>query len=486
METLAMAPKPLDFLNRIPTVSELLEKQPVRALTDRWNRSTVAAGVRSFLDELRTDLRRRAADVPSIRELAERAAKYVVDLQQSTPQTVINATGRIIGAPWLGVPLAERALERLVVAGRDFPIAASATATAAAAPASEMTALICRLTGAQAAVAMHSYSGALWLTLAALASEREVIVSRAEVGEVDMAGPLPKLAAAARCVLRDVGTANRTVAADYEAAASPRTSVLLKLCSDEYRIVGETAAAELEELVALARDRELILISALGAAPITDPPVAIDWPRRTAKTTISTGADLVLLRGDGLVGGPSCGILAGQQDLIQRVTANPLFAAAQLDSLRCAALLGTLECYEGSSTGSQSLGLPPVWQVLATPIENLRNRAERIAPQLAQAPEIAVATAVETRSPIASAMTDGDGWPSYAVALAAANGNSQSLQQRLSHADQPVFGRIENDRVLLDLRTVMPRQDTALVQALCGGTASNKDTPPGDNSATPA
>ena len=117
-----MAPKPLDFLNRIPTVSELLEKQPVRALTDRWNRSTVSAGVRSFLDELRTDLRRRAADVPGIRELAERAAQYVVDLQRSTPQTVINATGRMVGAPWAAVPLADKALERAVVTGRDFVV----------------------------------------------------------------------------------------------------------------------------------------------------------------------------------------------------------------------------------------------------------------------------------------------------------------------------------------------------------------------------
>ncbi len=247
-----MASKPLDFLNRIPTVSELLEKQPVRALTDRWNRSTVSAGVRSFLDELRTDLRRRAADVPGIRELAERAAQYVVDLQRSTPQTVINATGRMVGAPWAAVPLSDKALERAVITGRDFVATPDAPA-----PATEISSHICRITGAQAAVAVHSYSGGLWLALAALANDREVLVSRAEVGEVDSAGPLPKLAAAARCLLKDVGTANRTTAADYEAATSPRAKVLLKLNSDEYRIVGDTASAELEELVALARDREL-------------------------------------------------------------------------------------------------------------------------------------------------------------------------------------------------------------------------------------
>ena len=183
------------------------------------------------------------------------------------------------------------------------------------------------------------------------------------------------------------------------------------------------------------------------------------------------GADLVLLRGDGLVGGPSCGILAGRQDLIQRINSHPLFAAWQLDALRGAALIGTLEYYANSSNGQQGPESLPVWQALATPLENLRNRAERIAPQVATAADVASATAVETRSPIAAALLDGGGWPSYAVAITPANGDVQSLERRFSHGDQPVIGRVENNQMILDLRTVIPRQDTALVQAVCGGTA---------------
>jgi L-seryl-tRNA(Ser) seleniumtransferase len=325
------------------------------------------------------------------------------------------------------------------------------------------------LTGAQAAVAVHSYAGALWLALATLANEREVLVSRAEVGEVEAAVPLPKLTAAARCVLKDVGTANRTSAADYESAVSPRAAALLKLSSDEYRIVGETSVAELEELVALARDRELPLIAALGAAPLIDPPASFNWPRRSAKAAIRVGVDVVIVRGDGLIGGPSCGILTGRKDVIVRITSHPLFAAWQLDALRCAALLGTLECCEVASSEQMPL---PVWQLLSTPLENLRNRAERIAPQVAQATDVASASVVETRSPIAAALLDRGGWPSYAVALSAANGDLVSLERRLSRGEQPVNGRIENDRLLLDLRTVFPRQDMALVQAVCSGATS--------------
>ena len=151
-----MAPKPLDFLNRIPTVSELLEKQPVRALTDRWNRSTVSAGVRSFLDELRTDLRRRAADVPGIRELAERAAQYVVDLQRSTPQTVINATGRIVGDSVGG----SAAVGQSAGTGRRHGARFRRdSADQCRHPPPRFPCFVCRITGAQAAVAVHSYAG---------------------------------------------------------------------------------------------------------------------------------------------------------------------------------------------------------------------------------------------------------------------------------------------------------------------------------------
>ncbi len=463
-----MATKPLDFLNRIPSVSELLEKQPLRTLSDRLNRSVVASGVRSFLDELRTDLQRRAAEVPTIRELAERAARYVVSNQQTSQRATINATGRIIGSPWVSVPLADHALERALHTGRNFVMTPAARLDTCSPLSADAEALVCRLTGAQAAVVVHSYAGALWLTLSALATDREVLISRAEVGEVDSSGPLPKLAASARVILKDVGTTNRTAAADYEAAASPRAAVLLKLSSDEYRIVGETSSALLEELVALARDRELVLVDAAGAAPLADAPPSVSWPRQSVRARLAAGVDLVLVRGDGLVGGPSCGILAGRQEIVRRITEHALFAAWQLDTLRLAGLAGTLECYENSPAGEQTL---PVWQCLTTPIENLRNRAERLAPQLAKAEGIASAAPVETRSPIAAALIDG-GWPSFGVALTPADGDLQGLERRLINSSQPVVGRIESERLVLDLRTVFPRQDKLLVESLTGSTGT--------------
>ncbi len=291
-----MAIKPPDLLNRLPSVSELLEKPPIRALADRWNRSVVAGGVRSFLEELRSDFERRAADLPSIRELAERAARFVVSRQHHSLGVAINATGRIYGSPWMCTPLSEAALERMIAFGREYATEPGAASTKSR---SELQASFARLTGSQTAAVVHSYSGAIWLALAALAVDREVLVARAEVGDIDGADSLPKLATAANIALKEVGATNRTTAADYEAAVSPRAAAILKLSNDSYRVVGETAAAELDELVSLARDRELLSIDALGAAPLVTPPASIPWPRRSAQASLAAGADLVIIRGDG-------------------------------------------------------------------------------------------------------------------------------------------------------------------------------------------
>lgn len=456
-----MAIKPPDLLNRLPSVAELLDKPPVRALVDRWNRSTVANNLRTYLDELRTDLERRAADLPSIRELAERAAKFVVTRQHQSLGVAINATGRIAGAPWINTPLSETALERMIAFGREF---ATAPVLDADGTPSEADATLCRLTGAEAAIVVHSYSSALWLTLAALAANHEVLVARAEVGDVDGADSLPKLAVAAGVHLKEVGATNRVTTTDYETTVTQQSVAILKLSNDSYQVVGDTATAELNDLVTLARNRQLILIDALAAAPLAAPPELIQWPRRSAQASIAAGSDVVILRGDALVNGPACGIILGKRDTIRRVAEHPLFAALHIDALRAAGLAATLVGYEAPSAGPSQ---QPVWQCLQTSIDNLRNRAERLAAQLTHADGISSAAAVETRSPLSAAIP-GEGWPSYGVALVPKDGDVAGLDRRLQSARLPVRGRVEGERIILDLRTVLPRQDRLLIDSLLG------------------
>jgi seryl-tRNA(Sec) selenium transferase len=371
--------KPPEILNRLPSVSDLLEKPPIRALTDRWNRSQVAAGVRSFLDELRSEVERRTATLPSIRELAERAARYVASRQRRDLDVAINATGVICGSGWTSVPLAEVALERMLAGGREFVLDSSAEAERSLA---DLTTLLCRLTGAPSAAVVHSYAAA----------------------------------------------------------------------------------------VSIARECEVAAIAELGAAPLVDPPATIACPWQSAQAAIASGGHLTVIRGDGLTGGPACGIILGDESIVSRIKGQAMFDSLQLDSLRTAALIATIECYDTPARGVDTL---PVWQLLATSAENLKNRSDRLAAQLAHVEGVLAATAIETRSSILDSHT-GEDWPSYGVALAAADNNVAALDKQLRSARFPVIGRIESDRLVIDLRTVLPRQDKAIVDSLLG----NSPQPP--------
>jgi L-seryl-tRNA(Ser) seleniumtransferase len=181
----------------------------------------------------------------------------------------------------------------------------------------------------------------------------------------------------------------------------------------------------------------------------------------------------VILRGDSLVGGPKCGILLGRDDAIRRISDHPLFSSLEIDSLRASALAATLACYDNQPDKTPAI---PVWQCLSTSVDNLRNRAERLAAQLAHGEGIANAMPVETHSRIMPNL-EGEGWPSYGVSLTAADGNIGALNERLQAGKIPICGRVEGDKIVLDLRTVLPRQDRLMVDSLLGPSSADTSQP---------
>jgi L-seryl-tRNA(Ser) seleniumtransferase len=459
-----MANKPSDLFNGIPSVSELLDRPQVRALVDRWNRSAVAGGVRSFLDELSSDLQRRAADagLPSIRELAERAAKHVIQLQQPSLRPAINATGKLLSASEAAIPLADQALERMAALGRGYcDPTVNTTSDAASA--------LARLTGAEAATVVHSYVGAIWLAISAIAGGKEVVISRADTGDVDRGCSILSLATSAAVRVKEVGSANCASVAQYEAAISDAAAAaLVKHEPDSYRISGDVRSAHIEELIALARDRELPLIHAVGSAPLVGGLPVLGEAIHSVAASIAAGAHLVIVRGNGLVGGPPCGMIIGHRDLVRRIEEHPLFAAWRLGTLPSAALAATLQLYDDRPRLSESL---PVLQLLSASVDNLRQRAERLAPQLAQAPGIQSAEPVATENDLGIARFADQTWPSYAIALISTDSDPRSLANRLRAAALPVIGRPNGSRLVLDLRTVFPRQDQQIVDALAANVA---------------
>lgn len=451
-----MATKASDLLGRLPSANELLEKPPIRALADRWNRSVVAAGVRSFLDELRSDLERRAADVklPSLSELAERAARHLAARQQPAIRPAINATGRFFAPEWSGAPLADEALEQFVSLGRSY-VGDQATATR-----DDAISLLCRTTGAEAATVVSNYSGAVWLTLAAIAGGRKIVIARGDIGELERGSSLPCIAKSARATLREVGTVNRTTAADYEAAVTRRTGAIVRHTPDHYAVRGAAESVELEALVGLARDREIPLVDLAGSAPLVDTLPNISALPRSIAASLAMGAHLVVARGDGLVGGPRCGIILGTRSLIQQIETHPLFAAWRAEAAIRAALGATVALHANPQQFAIDV---PLFQLLSASVENLRQRAERLAPQIATADYIEQAVAIPSVSCLGLAFLIDDELPSYAIELTPVH-DVEALDQRLRRAATPVVGRIVDGRLRLDLRTVLARQDQRLVE----------------------
>jgi L-seryl-tRNA(Ser) seleniumtransferase len=454
-----VAEKTSGIRDRLPSVSDLLENPSIRALANRLNKSAVVTGVRSFLDELRSDMSRRGAESswPSLRELAERAARHIAATQMVSQRPAVNATGRIWGLPWVARPQASEALEQAFAAGTSFVAGGAANSPSGGDPEE----LICRLTGAGAAAVVHSYAGALWLTMSALVGGKELVVSRGEVGDVDFGCSLAALATSAGARLREVGAMNRTSAPDYEEALGGDTGAILRVRAAGYGVVGETHVANFEELVALARDRELPLIDALGEAPLVDTSAQVPWCGQSMRSSIERGASLAILHGDGLLGGPPCGILAGETDLVRRITSRPMFAAWRLDVGRSAALAATLR-----SLAYSDANCAPIVELLTTPLDNLRNRAERLSQQLKLAKGVSTADVIATLSYLDGVPIPDRSLASFGVAVSAADGDLASLERRLSAAVVPVLGRREGDRLILDLRTVFPRQDQDIVAAL--------------------
>lgn len=469
-----MVSKPSDLFSRLPSVNDLLEKPPVRVLVDRWNRSAVADGVRSFLAELRSDIERRAADfqMPSLREIAERAARHVAAQRQSAERPVVNATGRFFGPECRALPLADVALERMISVSRGFLSEPGGPSSAVA--------QLCQLTGAESAIVVSSYSGAVSLALATLAAEREVVVARCDLGELADGSSLVRLAPVSGVCLREVGAVNRAAASDYEHAITERTVAIVHHRSEKYRVEGDVERVEFAALASLARDRQLSLVELLGSAPLGGNLPSLSFVTDNAAARITAGAHLVVLRGDGLLGGPRCGILLGTRKIIERIAAHPLAAAWSADPVTLVALEATLALYDDHQQLSFSL---PLFQLLTTSIENLRQRAERLAPQLAVASDIASAAAVECEARLGLDNLPDDRLSAWAMALTPTDGNVAALDQRLRSAPVPIVAARQDDRLFVNLRTVLPRQDQTIVDMVAGVAPAVAENP-GETAAT--
>ena len=452
-------------LRNIPSVNDLLESPPLRALVERISHSAMVSTVRTVLEELRSEVQNAAVErtLPSVTELAERIARRVMETETSSLRPVINATGALWDTGLGRAPLADAAVEEIAAVARDYASLELDLATGRRCRrTTAVEGLLRELTGAEAALVVNNNAGATMLVLSALAAGREVIVSRGQLIQIGDSFRLPEVITASGAVLREVGTTNNTRLDDYAEAIGQQTAALMLVETSEFALVGNVASVRLEDLVELGRKHTLPVIHDVGSGALVDLGELGLADEPVVCESIKGGAELVLSSGDKALGGPQAGIILGRRALLERIERHPLARALRPGKLTLAGLAATLRLYRDPKRARRQI---PLLSLLGTSVENLKNRAERLAPLLAATGAVSRAESVAGVSSPGGGSTLTGRLSTWCVAVTPEGMSVDRLAAGLRQGTPPVVGRVVQDRLVLDLRTVVPRQDQGLVEA---------------------
>ncbi|MHB8417253.1 MAG: L-seryl-tRNA(Sec) selenium transferase [Myxococcales bacterium] len=445
------------LLRQLPSVDEVLSSESGRRLSAQVGPLVAARAARRAIAEARGRLLSGEQRIAAVGQAALEEA--LAEEARPGLRRVINATGVVLHTNLGRAPLAAAAVERLREVAEhytnlEFDVATGERGARGAA----LEALLCELTGAEAAVAVNNNAAAVLLALTALAGGREAIVSRGELVEIGGGFRIPDVMRQSGVRLVEVGTTNKTRLADYEGALSDQTALLVKVHRSNFALVGFCEEAQPAELARLGATRGVPLFDDLGSGCLADT-AALGLPReRTAAEAVRDGAAVVTFSGDKLLGGPQAGIAVGRREAIERMRRHPLQRALRLDKLTAAALEGTLRLYRDGRAGE----IPALAMLSASQAE-LRRRAETLHAALA-------ARGVQTEIAKTAGQVGGGALPlaepaSWAVALAPGD-DLEALAAQLRRGAPPVVGRLAEDRLLLDVRTVREDEIPELAAAI--------------------
>ena len=433
----------------------------MQALEARFGRSALIQALRAATDTLRRGAADGGETPDAVAEWLDRdlPARLAASAAPSL-QLVINATGVILHTNLGRAPLAAAAVDRVAALSGYTNLEYDLDGGTRGRRDVHAEKLICQLTGAEAAVVVNNNAAATLLALAALAAGREVIVSRGELVEIGGGFRVPDVMRQSGATLREVGTTNRTRAADYAAAISDRTAALLRVHPSNFRIDGFTERPDLADLVAIARRFTIPVIEDIGSGwidPAAAPLTLGDEP--TPYGSLAAGVSVVLFSGDKLLGGPQAGIIAGAAALIGEIRRHPLMRAVRVDKMTYAALEATLQEYAAGRAASTV----PVARMLAMEAGEIRRRARALVDQLRGNVS---AELVEGFSTVGGGSAPGSALPTVLIAATHASVAATELEALLRRSSPHVIARIQDQRVVLDLRTVLPDQDRQLLEVL--------------------
>ena len=455
------------LLRQIPSVDELLNRPGLSELSKRAGRGLVLDVARTVLTDLRAHLAKEhepSSKQMDARELEARVAGEVERVLALSLRPVINATGVVLHTNLGRAPLAPGVIEHLARTATQYSNLEYDLAAGARGKRDVHTArLLVRLVGAEAAIVVNNNAAAVFLVLNTLAKGAEVLVSRGELIEIGDGFRIPDIMGESGAVLREVCTTNRTRIADYERAINERTRLLLRVHPSNFRIVGFTERPSLAEMVELGRRFNLPVFEDLGSGCLGDLSSAgISEPG--ARESFAAGVPVVSFSGDKLLGGPQAGIIAGKREFVERIRRNPLFRALRVDKLTIAALEVTLNAYLRGA-----LDEIPAVHMIRMSAEEIEQRAATLLERLrGELPKDAKIELISGFSVIGGGSTPDQSLPTRLLAVSSRRYSAAQLEERLRRPEKgaPVIARIEDDRLVLDLRTVFPEQEASLLTSL--------------------
>lgn len=453
-------------LRNLPSVDALI--QAARPAAGAAGPDMLRAAARAELERARAELRAAGdgAAAPALADLARRVGDRLAGELAPSLRPVINATGVIIQTNLGRAPLsaAATAAMRRVGAGYtnlEYDLERGERGSRHV----HLEGLLCRLSGAEAALAVNNNAAAIYLALIALAVGREVIVSRGQAVEIGGGFRIPDVLRQSGAALVEVGTTNRTYARDYAAAISERTALLLRVHSSNFRLMGFVHETGLAELAELGRARGVPVLDDLGSGTLIDTRPYGLAAEPTVQESVAAGADLVTFSGDKLLGGPQAGLIVGRRELVEQLRRHPLARALRVDKSTIAGLEATLRSYLRGA----ALEEIPVWRMIGAPLEDLAARAADLAARLRAAG--VGAAAVACLSAVGGGSLPGETLPSHGVAIDPGPVGADALALRLRLGEPAVVARIAEGRLICDLRTVMAEEEGALAATLvaCAG-----------------
>ncbi len=450
----------------LPSVNDLLETPALKTVVERVSHNVVVDNVRTFLDDFRTKLKTKSGEfsVPSAAEMANSIATWISSEDKPPLQPVINGTGVILHTGLGRAPLAEDAINAIADVSRGYAsVEVSLESGKRSHRIDAVKKLLCELTGAEAAAVANNNAAATLLTLAAMATGQEVIVSRGELIEIGGSYRLPDVMSASGAVLKEVGTTNKTRVSDYENAIHEETGALMKVHTSNYVVCGFTEAASIDELVALGKKTDVPVIDDVGSGALIDFSKYGLTDEPTIQRSIKAGADVILFSGDKLIGGPQCGIVVGKEKYIEKITKHPMMRAMRVDKMTLAGLAATLRLYRNIDEAEEKV---PLLAMLSTTMDSLRSRAERMLPRLQALAYFQSVEIVEAQSMLGGGSIPTQSVPTICLQVKPQSISVQQLSDQIRKSESPIFGRIQNDAYYLDLRTILPSQDLRVIEAI--------------------